>query len=74
VGSPASEMPGHVNILPAAEKRVDFTYDLASQPVTFTRYADLAGNQLVAATDCLFDQADRLTGMTHSKGTIIFGD
>jgi YD repeat-containing protein len=37
VGSRASEMPDHVHILPAAEKRVDFTYDLASQPVTFTR-------------------------------------
>ena len=50
-------MPDHVNILPVAEKRVDFTYDFADQPQTLTRYADLAGNQLVAATDYLFDQA-----------------
>jgi hypothetical protein len=74
VGSPASEMPGYVDTLPVADKRVDFTYDLASQPVTLTRYADLSGNQVVAATDYLFDQAGRLTGMTHSKGASIFAD
>jgi hypothetical protein len=67
-------MPGYVNTLPVADKRVDFTYDLASQPVALTRYADLSGNQLVAATDYLFDQAARLTGMTHSKGASIFAD
>jgi RHS repeat-associated protein len=55
------------SVLPVADKRVDFTYDLASQPVALTRYADLSGNQLVAATDYLFDQAGRLTGMTHGR-------
>jgi RHS repeat-associated protein len=64
---PASEMPDHVSTLPVADKRVDFTYDLASQPVALTRFADLSGNQLVAATDFLFDQAGRLTGMTHGR-------
>jgi hypothetical protein len=44
-------MPDHVNTLPVADKRVDFTYDLASQPATLTRFADLSGNQLVPATD-----------------------
>jgi RHS repeat-associated protein len=67
VPSPASEMPDHVNNLPVADKRVDLTYDAASQAATLTRYADLAGNQLVAATDYLFDQAGRLTGMTHGR-------
>jgi RHS repeat-associated protein len=62
------------SVLPVADKRVDLTYDLANQPVTLTRYADLSGNQLVAATDYLFDQAGRLTGMTHSKGASIFAD
>jgi RHS repeat-associated protein len=62
------------SVLPVADKRVDFTYDLASQPVALTRFADLSGNQLVAATDYLFDQAGRLTGMTHSKGTSVFAD
>jgi hypothetical protein len=33
----ASEMPDHANILPVAEKRVDFTCDSASQPSTLTR-------------------------------------
>jgi YD repeat-containing protein len=56
---PASEMPDHVSTLPVADKRVDFTYDLASQAVTLTRFADLSGNQLVAATDYLFDEANR---------------
>jgi YD repeat-containing protein len=64
---------GTANV-PTADKRVDFTYDLANQPVTLTRYADLAGNQLVAATDYLFDQAGRLTGMTHAKGASVFAD
>jgi hypothetical protein len=55
------------SVLPVADKRVDLTYDAASQSATLTRYADLAGNQLVAATDYLFDQAGRLTGMTHGR-------
>jgi RHS repeat-associated protein len=62
------------SVLPVADKRVDFTYDLASQLATLTRYADLSGNQLVAATDYLFDQAGRLTAMTHSKGASVFAD
>jgi alkylhydroperoxidase family enzyme len=52
-------VPDHVSTLPVADKRVDFTYDLASQAVTLTRFADLSGNQLVAATDYLFDEANR---------------
>jgi RHS repeat-associated protein len=67
-------MPDHVNTLPVADKRVDLTYDAASQAATLTRYADLAATQQVAATDYLFDQAGRLTGMTHSKGASIFAD
>jgi YD repeat-containing protein len=45
---PASEMPGYVNILPVSDKRVDLTYDAASQPATLTRYADLSGSQLLS--------------------------
>jgi YD repeat-containing protein len=74
VRPPASEMPGHVGVLPVADKRVDLTYDAASQPATLTRYADLAATQQDAATDYLFDQAGRLTGMTHAKGASIFAD
>jgi RHS repeat-associated protein len=55
------------SVLPVADRRVDLTYDAASQAATLTRFADLSGNQLVAATDYLFDQAGRLTSMTHGR-------
>jgi hypothetical protein len=47
VGSPASEMPDHMNILPVAEKRLGFTCDSASQPFAHSRYVG------ILATGCL---------------------
>lgn len=49
-----------------AEKRVDFSYDAASQMTGSTRYSDLAGTQVVADSDYDFDLAGRLTSLTHS--------
>lgn len=42
-----------------AARYVDFLFDAASQPDGVTRYADLAGNQLVAQTDYVFDHDQR---------------
>ncbi|WP_347245590.1 hypothetical protein, partial [Thermogutta sp.] len=55
-----------------AEKRVDFSYDAAGQLVTLTRYADLAGTQLVAQSDYTYDQAGRLRGLSHFQGETTF--
>ena len=51
-----------------APKRVDFAYDIAGRFDTITRYANLAGTQLVAQTGYTYDDASRLTALTHSKG------
>ena len=51
-----------------AAKRVDFAYDAASQFDTITRYANLAGTQLVAQSAYTFDNASRLTGLSYTKG------
>lgn len=51
-----------------AEKRVDFTYDVASQLDALTRFANLAGTQLVVTSTYAFDAASRLTDLTHAKG------
>jgi hypothetical protein len=51
-----------------APKRMDFAYDAASQWDTITRYANLAGTQLVATSDYTFDSASRLTALAHAKG------
>ena len=50
-----------------AEKRIDLSYDAASQWQTITRYADLAGTKLVATSDYTFDAAGRLTALTHAR-------
>ena len=55
-----------------AEKRVDLTYDAAGQLVSLTRYADLAGTQLVAQSDYTYDQAGRLRGLSHFRGQTTF--
>lgn len=57
-----------------AEKRVDFAYDVASQMTGSTRYADLAGTQLVAQSDYTFDLAGRLTNLTHSRDSVVIAD
>jgi len=49
-----------------ADKRIDFTWDIASQPDLITRYADLAGTETVAITDFDFDLTGRLTDLEHS--------
>ncbi len=54
---------------PVADKRIDLTYDAASQPDLITRYADVAGTQLVAQTDYSFDVASRLTALSHTQGS-----
>ena len=51
-----------------AEKRVDFTYDAASQWDAITRYADLAATDLVATGSYGYDLAGRLTSLTYTKG------
>ena len=57
-----------------AEKRVDFAYDVASQMTGSTRYADLAGSQLVAQSDYTFDLAGRLTNLSHSRDSVVIAD
>jgi RHS repeat-associated protein len=51
-----------------AQKRIDLAYDAASRWGTLTRYADLAGTDLVAESSWTYDNASRLTGLTHAKG------
>lgn len=57
-----------------AEKRVGVTYDGASQAATLSRYANLAGTQVVAHTEYDFDLAGRRRGMEHFKGGTTFAD
>jgi RHS repeat-associated protein len=52
-----------------AEKRIDLTYDAASQWQTITRYADLAATKLVATSAYAFDAAGRMTSLDHSQGS-----
>nr|WP_044290864.1 DUF4277 domain-containing protein [Rivularia sp. PCC 7116] len=52
-----------------ADKRVDMTYDAASQLKGINRYADLAGTQLVADSSYDYDVASRLKELKHFKGT-----
>jgi len=49
-----------------APKRVEFTYEEDDSFDTITRYADLAGTQLVASSDYTHD-AGRLTELVHSQ-------
>ena len=57
-----------------AEKYVDFAFDATGRADSLNRYADLAGTDLVAETDYLFDHAGRLTDLTHSKGATTLAD
>ena len=50
-----------------ANKRVDMNYDAASQLKGIKRYTNLAGTQLVAATEYNYDLAGRLQDLTHRK-------
>jgi hypothetical protein len=57
-----------------AEKRVDLAYDAAGQWQSITRYSDLAGVELVATSSYVFDQASRLTSLTHAQGATTLAD
>jgi YD repeat-containing protein len=48
--------------------RIDLSYDAASQLTGLTRYEDLAGTKLVAASAWTYDTAGRLTALTHHRG------
>ncbi len=51
-----------------AAKRVDFTYNKASQLSTITRYAALTATNLVAASTFGYDDRGRLQSLTHTRG------
>ena len=48
-----------------AAKRVDFAYDAAGRRTGLTRFSDLAGTATVLVTANTYDDADRLTNLTH---------
>ena len=50
-----------------ADKRVDMSYDAASQMTGMTRFSDLAGTQEIAESNYTFDEAGRLTNLTHDQ-------
>lgn len=54
-----------------AEKRVDFAYDAEDkgQFTSITRYADLAGTELVATSTYGYDDADRITSLDHDDSS-----
>lgn len=54
-----------------AEKRADFSYDAEDkgQFTSVTRYADLAGSELVATSSYGYDAADRLTSLAHGDSS-----
>ncbi|PQO40656.1 hypothetical protein C5Y97_05375 [Blastopirellula marina] len=54
-----------------AEKRVNFSYDAEDkyQFTSISRYADLAGTELVATSTYGYDAADRLTSLTHADSS-----
>jgi RHS repeat-associated protein len=49
-------------------KRVDYTYNAISQVTNKKRYSDITGTNLVAETNHIYDQSDRLTNIIHSNG------
>ena len=59
LGSPSS---------PIADKLVTFSYNPSHQFDTITRYADLAGTQLVAASTYTYDSQHRLVELDHVDG------
>ena len=55
-----------------ADKRVDMSYDAASQMTDMTRYSDLDGTEEIAQSNYTFDDAGRLTNLTHdSNGNVL---
>ncbi len=68
------EQTGQTGGNAVADKRVDLAYDGTGRIVTIARYSDLAGTQLVASTDFVFDELGRLTDLTHAQGATILAD
>jgi RHS repeat-associated protein len=56
------------------DKRVDLSYNAVGQFTTIERYEDLAGTQLVATSNYSYDNAGRLTGLSHTKGANTLAD
>jgi RHS repeat-associated protein len=48
-----------------ASKLIDYAYDQAGNMTAMTRYSDLTGTSEVAATAYTYDNANRLTAITH---------
>jgi YD repeat-containing protein len=57
-----------------AEKRVDFAYNAAGQYESITRWMDITQTVLVAATTFAYDDAHRLTGLSHDQGLTNLAD
>ena len=53
-----------------AAKRVDLSYDAASQLTGIARFSDLVGTQQVASSAYVYDNAGRLTNLTHQRNSI----
>ncbi|MCA9166627.1 MAG: VCBS repeat-containing protein [Planctomycetales bacterium] len=51
------------------DKRVDFSYDAASQMMRIDRFADLIGNQKVVTSTYDYDNLGRLVDLTHANST-----
>jgi RHS repeat-associated protein len=51
-------------------KRVDFAYNPINQHDVLSRFADLAGTQLVTRSTYAYDGQNRLTGLVHNNGTV----
>jgi len=56
------------------DKRVDFSYNAASQMREMFRYSDLAGSELVGSSTYSYDQAGRLINLTHNGDGEVIAD
>jgi RHS repeat-associated protein len=54
---------------PALEARVDFSYCTCGALLGMTRYSDIGGTNLVGTTGYVYDNAMRLTNLTHKGPT-----
>ena len=56
------------------DKRVDFSYDAASQMTGISRYSDIEGTELIADSSYSYDNFGRLIDLTHSQDTTTFAN
>ncbi len=56
------------------DKRVDFSYNGASQMTGIFRYSDLAGSELVGSSSYSYDRAGRLINLTHHGDSEVIAD